>query len=247
MRVLVVEDDRALGMFLQKGLKLDGHVVDWVGDGDAALARAELLPPKLMVLDLGLPQRDGTEVLAAMRQRFPETSILILTGRGSLEERVHCLDIGADDFLLKPFSLQELVARCRALLRRRELFGSSLLRFGALEMDRMSRRVRRDGVNVELTAKEFALLEFLLKRRGICCSREELLREVWQMSPDSGTNVVDVYVNYLRKKMAAAHPDGLKSVPVIETVRGQGYRISDGRKTERVLVSLPVPAWAGAS
>ena len=230
MRVLVVEDDRALGLFLQKGLKLEGHDVHWVGDGDAAMAHAEVHRPELMVLDLGLPRRDGTEVLREMRGRYPECSVLVLTGRGLMDERIRCLNGGADDFLLKPFSFSELTARCRAIVRRKEQFADPILRYGAVEMNRMSRQVRRDGHALELTGKEFSLLEFMLNRRGECCTRSQLLSEVWQMHPDAGTNVVDVYINYLRRKLAAAHPDGESSAPVIETVRGSGYRLSNGRK-----------------
>jgi len=240
MRVLVVEDDRALGLFLQKGLRLEGHEVDWVGDGEAALEQAALNPPDLMVLDLGLPRRDGVEVLEALRGRFAGTSVLVLTGRSELEERIKCLNLGADDLLMKPFSFHELTARCRALLRRAEKFADPVLRFGTVEMNRMDRSVSHQGVAVELTAKEFALLEYLLRRRGNCCTRGELLTEVWQMSPDTGTNVVDVYVNYLRKKLAAAVPDaGPGTDSVIETVRGSGYRLRDARKP---VVSIHKPA-----
>ncbi len=193
MRVLIVEDDAALGLFLQKGLKLEGHDVSWVGDGEAALIHAAEHRPDLIVLDLSLPRKDGTEVLEEMRGRFDETAVLVLTGRSHVDERVKCLNLGADDCLLKPFSFHELTARCRALLRRREQFADPVLRHGDVEMNRMERRVMRNGRLVELTVKEFSLLEFLLMRRGRCCSRSELLREVWQMSPDAGTNVVDVY------------------------------------------------------
>ena len=199
--------------------------MEWVGDGDAALQHATENQPDLMVLDLSLPHRDGLEVLEELQNRFARTSVLVLTGRSQVEERVKCLNLGADDCLLKPFSLHELMARCRAILRRRIQFASPLLRHGSLEMNRMERSVRRDGVEVELTGKEFALLEFLLMRNGDCCPRAELLSEVWKMSPDSGTNVVDVYINYLRRKLANAHPDGIASTPVIETVRGEGYRL----------------------
>jgi DNA-binding response OmpR family regulator len=193
MRVLIVEDDAALGLFLQKGLKLEGHNVTWVGDGEAALEHAAEHRPDLIVLDLSLPKKDGTEVLAELRGRFDTTAVLVLTGRSQVEERVKCLNLGADDCLLKPFSFHELTARCRALLRRREQFADPVLRHGNVELNRMERRVMRNGRLVELTVKEFALLEFLLMRRGQCCGRSELLREVWQMSPDAGTNVVDVY------------------------------------------------------
>ena len=148
MRVLVVEDDRALGLFLQKGLRLEGHEVDWVGDGETALEQAAVNPPDLMVLDLGLPRRDGVEVLEALRGRFAGTSVLVLTGRSELEERIKCLNLGADDLLMKPFSFHELTARCRALLRRAEKFADPVLRFGAVEMNRMDRSVSHQGVAV---------------------------------------------------------------------------------------------------
>ncbi|MEO6924142.1 MAG: response regulator transcription factor [Bryocella sp.] len=229
MKVLVVEDDRALGMFLQKGLRAEGHQVSWVGDGDAAVEQATATHPDLMILDLSLPQRDGVEVLEVLRARSLETAVMVLTGRSHVEERVKCLNLGADDCLLKPFSLHELTARCRAILRRKTQFASPVLRHGTLEMNRMNRKVSRAGVSVELTTKEFALLEFLMLRGGDCCSRTELLMDVWKMSPDAETNVVDVYINYLRKKLAHAHPDGALSEPVIQTVRGEGYRLVGGR------------------
>jgi DNA-binding response OmpR family regulator len=225
MRVLVVEDDKALGLFLQKGLKSEGHDVDWVGDGDAALEYAERHPPDLMLLDLGLPRRDGTEVLQVMRRDFANTSVLILTGRSMVEDRVRCLDLGADDYVLKPFSFYELLARCRGLLRRRERISDPMLRFEGLEMDRMDRSVRYDGVPVELTAREFKLLEVLMQHKGECCSRIDLLNQVWRTQSDSGTNIVDVYVTYLRKKLALASPRSALQGSIIETIRGQGYQM----------------------
>lgn len=247
MRVLIVEDDVALGLFLQKGLKLEGHEVTCVGDGEAALAHAAEYRPDLIVLDLSLPKKDGTEVLTEMRGRFDETAVLVLTGRSQVEERVKCLNLGADDCLLKPFSFHELTARCRALLRRRDQFADPVLRHGNVELNRMERRVIRNGRLVELTVKEFALLEFLLLKRGQSCSRSELLREVWQMSPDAGTNVVDVYVNYLRKKLGAASVDGDQGCPVIETVRGEGYRMAAGNKMAARVSNYPGSvAFAGA-
>jgi DNA-binding response OmpR family regulator len=247
MRVLIVEDDAALGLFLQKGLTLEGHQVDWVSDGEAGLRHAEEHRPDLIVLDLSLPRKDGTEVLAEMHGRFDETSVLVLTGRIQVEERVKCLNLGADDCLLKPFSFHELTARCRALLRRREQFADPVLRHGDVELNRMERKVMRNGQLVDLTVKEFSLLEFLLMRRGQCCSRSELLRDVWQMSPDAGTNVVDVYINYLRRKLAVAGVEGDLGDSVIETVRGEGYRMSGGRKpVGRVGAFAASAAFAGA-
>jgi DNA-binding response OmpR family regulator len=154
MRVLIVEDDAALGLFLQKGLKLEGHEVTWVGDGEAALVYAAEQRPDLIVLDLSLPKKDGTEVLAELRGRFDATAVLVLTGRSQVEERVKCLNLGADDCLLKPFSFHELTARCRALLRRREQFADPVLRHGDIELNRMERRVVRNGRLIELTVKE---------------------------------------------------------------------------------------------
>jgi DNA-binding response OmpR family regulator len=247
MRVLIVEDDAALGLFLQKGLKLEGHDVEWVGDGESGLRYAEEHRPDLIVLDLSLPRKDGTEVLAEMHGRFDETSVLVLTGRSQVEERVKCLNLGADDCLLKPFSFHELTARCRALMRRREQFADPVLRHGDIELNRMERKVMRNGRLIELTVKEFSLLEFLLMRRGQCCTRSELLRDVWQMSPDAGTNVVDVYINYLRRKLVTAGVDGDLGTSVIETVRGEGYRMSVGRKgVARVGVHSASVAFAGA-
>lgn len=233
MRVLVVEDDRSLGLFLQKGLMLEGHEVEWVGDGDAALEMVEQQLPDLMVLDLGLPCRDGAEVLEVMRRDFQSTGVLVLTGRSDVQERVRCLDLGADDFVQKPFSFHELMARCRSLLRRRERFSDPVIRFGGIELNRMERSVLYEGVPVDLTVKEFTLLEFLMLRRGVCCSRSELLHRVWHSANEAGTNIVDVYVTYLRKKLSSAHPEDLSNGSAIQTVRGSGYRLRDKRSTAR--------------
>ncbi len=225
MRVLVVEDDRVLGLFLQKGLIAEGHQVDWVGDGESALIKAESERPDLIVLDLGLPRLDGKEVLTEVKAKFAATSVLVLSGRSDVQERVACLDGGAEDYVLKPFSLHELIARCGVILRRKAHVAEAVLRHGELEINRVDRSVRRSGREIELTAKEYALLEFLMLRHGASCSRRELLQGVWHMSTEATTNIVDVYVNYLRKKLAAAHPDGAASSAVIETVRGTGYRL----------------------
>ncbi len=228
MRILIVEDDAALGMYLSKGLKLDGHEVELVTDGRSGLEHALAHTPDLMVLDLSLPQKDGIEVLEGMHGRFAGTSVLVLTGRNAVADRVKCLNLGADDCLLKPFSLSELMARCKALMRRREQFADPVLRVGGVELNRMERTVRREGQLVELTTKEFALLEYLMQARGRVCLRSDLLREVWQASPVAGTNVVDVYVNYLRKKLGAVRLLGGEPDQVIETVRGEGYAMAAG-------------------
>ena len=219
MRILVVEDDAALGVFLQKSLALDGHAVDWVSDGEAAINFVESFEPDLMVLDLTLPKRDGYDVLADLQRLESTTAVITLMPHAHVEDRVRCLRAGADDCLVKPFSFQELLARCAALLRRRARSVGAIIRHGDLSVNRVERTVSREGIEIALTAKEFALLECLVQGHGRCCSRADLLREVFGMPSDAVTNVVDVYINYLRRKLG---PDGAK---LIETVRGSGYRM----------------------
>jgi DNA-binding response OmpR family regulator len=234
MRVLVVEDDRSLGAFLRSGLELEGHRVEWAEDGEAALVRMAANHPDLVLLDLSLPKRDGMEVLAEMRARHDDAAVLVLSGRNELTARVQCLDMGADDYLLKPFSFSELRARCRALLRRRQQFADPVLRHGDLELNRIEHKVMRGGRTIALTAKEFALLEYLLLHQGECVSRSQLLADVWQMPEQTGTNVVDVYVNYVRRKLEDTGQDALGFAGcggLIETVRGAGYKLGGlGRK-----------------
>lgn len=232
MKVLIVEDDKALGLFLQKGLKLEGHETFWVEDGERALEQFYSSRPDLIVLDLSLPRRDGLEVLEEVRALSTETSVIVLTGRNNVEERIRCLNLGADDCLLKPFSFHELAARCRAILRRGKAGSETKLRSGELEMDLIRRKVTNRDLPVELTPKEYALLEFLMRRKGACCSREELLKEVWQTKSESAANSVDVYINYLRKKLGGTKIAGRKSTP-IETVRGEGYRMVSTFAKER--------------
>jgi DNA-binding response OmpR family regulator len=230
MRVLVVEDDAALALFLQKGLKIEGHDVDCAGDGEAAIEYVQTRCVDLMVLDLSLPRRDGLEVLKVVRELWPDTAVIVLTGRIELEHRVYCLNAGADDYLQKPFSFYELTARCRAILRRRARVASPLLEFGGVSMNLMERTVRLAGAPVEVTTKEFMVLEALLRRRGECLTRVELLAEVWPGLPHTGVNVVDVYVTYLRRKFADAQRQQGSVVAVaqvIETVRGSGYRMRE--------------------
>jgi DNA-binding response OmpR family regulator len=228
MRVLVVEDDRSLGAFLRRGLELEGHRVEWAEDGEAALVCMAANHPDLVLLDLSLPRRDGMEVLAEMRARHDDAAVLVVSGRNELKARVECLDMGADDYLLKPFSFSELRARCRALLRRRQQFADPVLRHGDLELHRIEHRVTRGGRTIALTAKEFALLEYLLLHQGECVSRSQLLADVWQMPEQTGTNVVDVYVNYVRRKLDDDGQDALGFAGcggLIETVRGTGYKL----------------------
>ncbi|AXC09528.1 Two-component system response regulator QseB [Acidisarcina polymorpha] len=220
MRILIAEDDAALGLFLKRGLEADGHQVRWTMDGDAATAAFIAETPDLTILDLNLPRRNGGEVLASIRALGDESPVLILTARQEMEVRISCLDAGADDCMIKPFSLEELRARCRALMRRRRET-NLILRHSGLELNRIDHTVKRDGQTIALTNKEFALLEFLLLHRGTCISRSTLLDRLWSAEAQTGTNVVDVYVNYLRRKLRDFPPDS-----IIQTVRGQGYCIA---------------------
>lgn len=229
MQVLIAEDDQALGLFLKRGLEADGYRVQAVADGLAALDAFRDQLPDLTILDLGLPGRDGELVLADIRRLECELPVMILTARQEVDTRVRCLDLGADDYVLKPFSLYELRARCRALLRRKRE-ARLLLRADDVEMNRLDHTVRRAGAALELTNKEFALLEHLMLNRGHCVTRVELLDSVWKMEPAQTTNIVDVYVNYLRRKLQDPPPGRL-----IRTVRGQGYVIP----SESELSALP--------
>jgi DNA-binding response OmpR family regulator len=217
MQVLIAEDDRALANLLLRTLHGEGHTVACVHDGEAALVAWQKAQYALLLLDLNLPRRDGLEVLQAIRETS-DAAVLVLTARNSLEERLLCLELGADDFLAKPFALRELQMHCRALVRRLGSSMGSQLRCGDLVLDRASRAVARNGRSIELTLKEFSLLEYLLEHRGECISRAGLLQHVWKMHPDVTTNVVDVYINYLRRKIDEGSENKL-----IHTVRGNGY------------------------
>jgi DNA-binding response OmpR family regulator len=223
MRVLIAEDDKALGLFLSRGLEAEDRRVRLVHDGGRAVEAFREDLPDLTILDLNLPVKHGEQVLAEVRRLNAELPILILTAQGEVETRVRCLDGGADDFMLKPFSLSELRARCRALLRR-NTGARVVLRAGDLELDRMSRSVKRGTREVNLTNREFALLEHLMLNRGHCVSRVELLETVWNHEPErttnQATNIVDVYVNYLRHKL-----EDLPRGCLIRTVRGTGYMV----------------------
>lgn len=227
MRILVVEDERSLGAFLKIGLEREGHCVQFEADGESALQRIATWHPELVLLDLSLPKRDGLEVLAEMRARHDDASVLVLTGRSDADVQVQCLDLGADDCLIKPFSFQELAARCRALIRRRGQIANAVLRHCDVELHRISHRVLRGGQTIDLTAKEFSLLEALMLHRGECVGRSQLLTEVWQMSPEAVTNVVDVYITYLRRKLNAGGNACDANSGLIRTVRGMGYSMCD--------------------
>jgi DNA-binding response OmpR family regulator len=224
MRMLIAEDDRALGTFLTRGLEADGHRVRVTFDGASAVNAFREDLPDLTILDLNLPVMDGERVLEELRGLDADLPVLVLTARQEVETRVRCLDRGADDFMTKPFSLHELRARCRALLRRRRE-AKLVLRAGDLSLDRMNHNAVRGREEIALTNKEFALLEHLMLNRGQCVSRVELLDTVWKLEPAQTTNIVDVYVNYLRRKLKDPAPGHL-----IRTVRGKGYVIPAERE-----------------
>jgi two-component system copper resistance phosphate regulon response regulator CusR len=194
MRMLIAEDDSALAGFVKKGLEAEHYAVDVSPDGERARALASEFNYDLVVLDLNLPRLDGVAVLRQLRTRKPSMPILVLTGRSRVEDRVQCLDLGADDYLMKPFSFSELSARIRALLRRSHLPAESVLKVDDLNLDRVERRVERAGRRIELTSKEFALLEYLMRNAGRRITRAMIIEHVWNLSFDTCTNVVDVYI-----------------------------------------------------
>jgi DNA-binding response OmpR family regulator len=220
MRILVVEDDAPLASFLRQGLEAEYYAVDIASDGDDARWMALENDYDLVVLDLNLPTMDGIAVLHAIRPKKPSLPVLVLTGRSRIEDRVESLDSGADDCLIKPFSYTELSARVRALMRRRPLTTETTLKIADLELDRIERTVTRAGKRIELTSKEFGLLEYLLRNAGHRITRSMIVEHVWNLSFDTGTNIVDVYINYLRNKI-----DEGFSTKLIHTVRGVGYEM----------------------
>ena len=223
MRILVVEDEQKIAQFLRKGLTEKGYTVETVPDADAALRLLEAEPFDLLILDLLLPgSRDGLELCREVRARGIGSKILMLTARDTVENKIEGLDAGADDYLVKPFSFRELLARLRALLRRTESAPPGPLILGSLRYDPESREVDRDGEIVRLTAREGALFELLLRRKGNVVSRSEIQARIWEDSFDLSTNIIDVYINALRKKLDPASRDR-----IIQTVRGVGYRVRE--------------------
>lgn len=197
MRILIAEDDEALGRFIRQGLEAENYSVAIAGDGEQARQTATEQDFDLVILDLNLPKIDGVSVLRHLRLKKPSLPVLVLTQRTRVEDRVECLDTGADDYLGKPFSFNELSARIRALVRRSHLPSESVLEVGDLKLDRVSRLVERAGRKIELTTKEFALLEYLMCNTGRRITRSMILEHVWNLTFDTTTNVVDVYINYL--------------------------------------------------
>jgi two-component system response regulator MprA len=217
-RVLVVEDDREIAEVLQRSLRLEGYEVRIAADGETALTEGRAFSPDLIILDLGLPGAiDGIEVARKIRAQS-DTPILILTARDAVESRVEGLDSGADDYMVKPFERQELLARMRALLRRRPPRGSAVLKVGDLELNPDTHEVRRGNRQIDLTQREFELLEYLMRNERIVISRQRLLDEVWGYEPFSLTNTIEVFVSNLRRKLEAGGEPRL-----LHTIRGAGY------------------------
>jgi two-component system OmpR family response regulator len=220
MRVLVVEDEARMADVIRRSLVREGLAVDLSPDGDDALMKASAVDYDAVVLDVVLPGRSGFEVCQTMRERGVWAPVLMLTARDAVRDRVAGLDSGADDYLVKPFALAELLARLRSLVRRGCPERPAILSVGALELDPATRAVHRGGQPIELSAKEFALLEALMRRRGEVLTRVDLIEQAWDMAYETRSNVIDVYMRRLRQKID--EPFGVRT---LETVRGVGYRL----------------------
>jgi DNA-binding response OmpR family regulator len=218
MRVLVVEDEKKTASFIRKALQAEGFAVDVCHDGEEALAAARNAPYDSIVLDIMLPGRDGLSLLKELRSQKNQAPVLLLSARGAVNERIEGLNAGADDYLPKPFVIAELVARVRALGRRGSESKSTLLQVADLTLDTISHRAQRGGKSFDLTAREFRLLEYLMRSSGRICGRMSIIEKVWDYDFDPGTNLVDVYIKRLREKI----DEGFES-KLLHTVRGAGY------------------------
>jgi DNA-binding response OmpR family regulator len=228
VKILIAEDDAPLASFVVKAFKHEGQDAEAAADGQKALQRLKAGSFDMLILDLNLPVTSGHEVLKTLRNMNSDLPVLILSGTSQVEERVACLDAGADDYLTKPFSFSELSARVRALSRRKSKVPEAVLKAADLEFDRVRRKVKRGGRLIELTPKEFSLLEYFMTNPGRCITRRMIIEDVWSMSGDTVTNVVDVYVNYLRKKI-----DEGATPKLIHTIRGIGYQFGPEGETAR--------------
>jgi len=222
MRILLVEDDEHIANFLKRGLKEEGYIVDVAYNGEDGLYLAENEEFDLIILDILLPKLDGFELCSRLRAKGNTTPILMLTAKDDIEDRVHGLDIGADDYLVKPFAFEELVARIRALLRRQKSVNSHILKVGDLTLNLFTREVKRGGRTIELTTREFELLKFLMYNPRQVLTRTQIAEHVWSYDFDYFSNVVDVYIRYLREKI-----DDPFEHKLIHTVRGVGYKIQE--------------------
>lgn len=220
MRILIVEDEPKVSSFVQRGLVAERYAVDVCANGREGLEMVEAYPYDLIILDLMLPGIDGRELLQRIRRTNTCVPVVMLTARDSVEDKVNLFESGADDYVTKPFAFAELLVRVKALLRRGPVNRSSTLTVGELELDRLTQQVKRAGKRIELTAKEYSLLEYLMQREGRVLSRNMIIEHVWDQSFDGITNIVDVYVRHLRSKVDDGFPTKL-----IRTVRGSGYMI----------------------
>jgi heavy metal response regulator len=223
MRILLVEDDKKVASFIRKGMEEEGYAVDVAADGETGLQMGLDRLHDLVILDVMLPEKPGFQVVRELRQAKVATPVLMLTSRDTIEDKVQGLDAGADDYLTKPFAFAELLARVRALLRRGSDARAPKLQVADLILDPATRSVSRAGQPITLTNREFALLEYLMRNTGRVLSRTMIADHVWDYNFDSGTNVIDVYVNYLRKKI-----DADRELKLLHTVRGAGYVLKAG-------------------
>src|SRR5499425_2740789 len=225
MRILIVEDQKKVASFIRKGLQKEGYAADIVHNGTDAVQNAALFDYDLLILDLMLPTKSGLDVLREIRSKKPKLPVLVLTAKGAVNDRVAGLDAGADDYLIKPFAFAELLARIRALVRRGRVTETPRLLVGDLEMDLVTRKVTRASQPVELTVREFELLEYLMRYHGQVVSRETLARDVWKETARTTPldNVIDVHIARLRRKVDLEH-----SVKLIHTVRGVGFMLREG-------------------
>lgn len=220
MKVLIVEDEKKIASFVRKGLEAQGFVVEVSPQGNEGFALAISRPYDVAILDIMLPGKDGLSILRNLRERRIPLPVILLTARSELNERLEGLNLGADDYLTKPFHIEELIARIHAVTRRAAGTSQSILTVADLKMNLLTRRVTRSEKAIELTAREFSLLEHLMRSPGRVLTRVEICERVWDYNFDPGTNLVDVYIQRLRKKV-----DGETSLKLIETIRGVGYRI----------------------
>ena len=223
MKILLLEDEQRVAAFIRKGLEEASHKITVAYDGEYGFTLAIRNTYDLIILDIILPQKSGLDVCKEIREQKIETPILMLTALGTLDDKVTGLELGADDYLVKPFHFKELLARVNALTRRKgKIVSAKLLKVADLEMDMQTKKVLRSRKPIKLTAKEFKLLEFLLQHKGKILSRTEIVEYVWGISFDTGTNIIDVYINYLRNKIDKGH-----SRKLIQTVVGMGYTIDE--------------------